>query len=426
MGHVFTRGAKWYVRWADAVGRRRRKATTAKTRREALALLAELEAQVSRVKLGLQAAPVQSRETFHALCEWYLNEVCPEASRENERARLKKHVYAFPLGQTPLALITTDAIAQRLVDAEKSGGPGGRRLKPATINRLRTTLHAVFGAASKPPRRWHGQNPVTEVPIRAVEPIEPVVLVPEVIGAVLAQVNDYWRGVIAVGLYLALRKGEIYGLRKTDYDRRHQVLRVARSHQRNTTKGKRVDTLPVPAVLRPYLDAAFKSSRSFWLFPNVKGEQRGRETDPHLVLRRAVKRAGAVERWEQWCRRCVHRKGKTKVPVSITPKKPPQARCPVCNMVMWVRAVPPHIRFHDTRHSSATNLIRAGVPLPQLQRIIRHADVRTTIKTYGHLVTEDLREAVNAVDHSARSASGGAGFSPKQAPQPPQQQAEKE
>ncbi|PZR07106.1 MAG: hypothetical protein DI536_29045 [Archangium gephyra] len=392
MGWVFKRGKTWHIGWRDAAGVQRRKATPARTSAEARALVAELEAQASRVALGLEAPPVKSRETLQQLCEWWLNERCPEPSRENERARLVRHVFRHELGETPLSLLTADAIEARFEAAEKSGGPDGRRLKPATINRLRTTLHSVFAAASQPPRRWSGANPVAATRIRDVERFHAVTLAPEQIAAVLPLVPDAWRGVMAVGAYMALRRGEIFALKKSDYDRKRQQLRVAASHQRNTTKGGRIDVLPVPRIVQPYLEQAARA-KSLWLFPNSKGQQRTKESDPHLVLRTAVRAAGVVERWESWCRRCKAKHRRT--PVLVTDKKPAPASCSTCGMKLWVRGVPPHIRFHDLRHSTATSLLRAGVPLQHVQRIMRHASIQTTVGIYGHMVTEDLRGSLD-------------------------------
>ncbi len=53
------------------------------------------------------------------------------------------------------------------------------------------------------------------------------------------------------------------------------------------------------------------------------------------------------------------------------------------------------MRFHDLRHATATLLLRAGVDAHRVQRILRYADIRTTLGTYGHLDVEDLREAIN-------------------------------
>jgi site-specific recombinase XerD len=58
------------------------------------------------------------------------------------------------------------------------------------------------------------------------------------------------------------------------------------------------------------------------------------------------------------------------------------------------------MRFHDLRHTFATELLRQGV---DVQRLMRHSDVRVTTKIYAHLVVEDLRAAVDAHTASARS-----------------------
>jgi hypothetical protein len=68
-----------------------------------------------------------------------------------------------------------------------------------------------------------------------------------------------------------------------------------------------------------------------------------------------------------------------------------QRRCPKCNMRMWPSAIPRPMRFHDVRHTTATLLLKAGVPIQHVQRIPRHANVRITVDTYGHLANEDLR-----------------------------------
>jgi integrase len=51
-----------------------------------------------------------------------------------------------------------------------------------------------------------------------------------------------------------------------------------------------------------------------------------------------------------------------------------------------------HIRFHDLRHTCATLLLSNGVSMYQVQEYLRHADISTTINTYGHL---DIRDRTN-------------------------------
>lgn len=417
MGGAIKRGTRWYVRWRNAAGVLQRQVTSAKTEREALSLLAELEGQASRVKLGLEAAPIKIRATLEQLCMWWLADRCPEPSKKNEWLRLRKHVFAHELGRLPLQLVTADAIETRLQQMEK-GDPVKkvRASSPGSLNRLRTTLHSVFTAASEPPRRWQGENPVEATRIRDVEKVEPPTLSPEQIPLMLAKAPASWRGTFATAAYLGLRKGEIFALRKNDYDRGAQQLRVAASHQRATTKGGRFDILPVPAILKPYLEQALKS-RSIWLFPGRFDQQRGRESDPHLIVRTACVAAGIVDHWERWCRRCKG-EGRPTLHVRVTGAKPEPSSCSTCGMKLWVRGSPPlsragkPIRFHDLRHGLATNLLRAGVPLAHVQRILRHASITTTVNIYGHMVTEDLRLSLEAVTGASSGRGMGRGPDP--------------
>ena len=45
----------------------------------------------------------------------------------------------------------------------------------------------------------------------------------------------------------------------------------------------------------------------------------------------------------------------------------------------------PHIRFHELRHSAASNLLNMGFSLKDVQEWLGHSDIKTTANTYGHL-----------------------------------------
>ena len=45
---------------------------------------------------------------------------------------------------------------------------------------------------------------------------------------------------------------------------------------------------------------------------------------------------------------------------------------------------------HMFRHTHATELLRAGWDAAYVQRRLGHAQIQTTVNTYGHLSTEDL------------------------------------
>jgi integrase len=59
-------------------------------------------------------------------------------------------------------------------------------------------------------------------------------------------------------------------------------------------------------------------------------------------------------------------------------------------------------RVHDLRHTCASWMIQAGVPLPVIQQHLGHESIQTTIGVYGHL---DRRSAQAAADAIHRSIS---------------------
>jgi integrase/recombinase XerD len=52
-------------------------------------------------------------------------------------------------------------------------------------------------------------------------------------------------------------------------------------------------------------------------------------------------------------------------------------------------------RFHDLRHTSATNMLSNGIQLPVVQKILGHADMRTTqiyAKVVDELVAKEMKK----------------------------------
>lgn len=52
---------------------------------------------------------------------------------------------------------------------------------------------------------------------------------------------------------------------------------------------------------------------------------------------------------------------------------------------------------HTMRHTAATLMLRAGVPLPMVSRILGHANVGITDAIYGHLTSEDTRGGIETL-----------------------------
>ena len=395
MSKIRQRAGGWAVDYTDERGKRIRlqlKGVTSK--RDAEAHLAELVAQVRRRKLGLEPAPVSVRSTVWQLVDWWLTERCPPGSKVIERQRFERHLKDSELGAMSVAHVRTahfeswfSALETKPVRRPRSAVV--KPLSPASINHLRSKLRTVFERARRE-GVFSGRNPLLETKARRVPKRIRETLTAEEAVRVLAMVPPQWRGFVAAGIYLGLRKGEIAGLLKRDVDLERGLIRVAHSYGRDTTKGAHEDLLPIPEPMVPHLEVALRTP-GLLLFGDVKGRMRKPHSKPDVVLRRAMKNADLCVGYRLICRRCTT-DGKLK-PEVVATRPAPAPQCPVCTTRrLWVTPLPRHMRFHDLRHSMATILLREGVDAHRVQKLMRHASFETTSKTYAHLIVEDLRE----------------------------------
>lgn len=379
---ILKRGSVWYVKWKDATGKWRRQATTARSAADAKLFHAELARQSNRQRLGLDAQPLQTGMAFWNLCEWYLAEHVTQASKRRLISLFKVHAKENSLGGLPLTAINGAVLSTYWKRMEKDG------YSPRSINLVRANFGAVFEAAKRS-HLWAGDNPAWNSDFKEVIRGPRPTLSADEVELVIANVAPAWRTFFAIGCYLGLRKGEICGLRKDAYDPVGRTLYVGTSYGAQHTKGKRWDTLPVPSSLVPYLEEGLKTPGPF-MCPRPDGSMKNENAAPEDILKVSMRRAGLIEKWVHKCRRC--KKNGTTTHIESKDAEPIHCPKPGCGMKMWPSAVHRSgMKFHDMRHTVATLLLKKGTPIQHVQRILRHASITTTVNTYGHLVTEDLR-----------------------------------
>src|SRR5205814_9307039 len=96
-------------------------------------------------------------------------------------------------------------------------------------------------------------------------------------------------------------------------------------------------------------------------------------------------------------------------------------RCARCGMLLWAKPLPRRFRLHDTRHTTATLLLSAGVDLYAVARILRHTDPKVTFETYAHLVPGYLHAQIDRLPKLEKFAALVLQEAPK-ALEPPRRQ----
>ena len=56
-----------------------------------------------------------------------------------------------------------------------------------------------------------------------------------------------------------------------------------------------------------------------------------------------------------------------------------------------------HVSTHSMRHTYRSWLDAVGTPIPVQQKLMRHADIRTTMNVYGDVVTDEMASAASKV-----------------------------
>jgi excisionase family DNA binding protein len=394
----YKRDNTWVIRWRDATGHWHQKRTKCTTKDQARKLLDEIEKGVERLKLGMDpAAGTAPKMTFAELVTWWWDEYGSRLRSGTILGTINKHLVP-ELGTLLLTEVTPPRVEGLLVGKEKV-------LSPKTINTLRGFLLRMFNLAI---RRglWNGINPATRVERRKVPKRLPEYLRFEEVPRVLDALPPQLRPLFATAVYTGMRQGELLGLRKSDVDLEGGTIMVARSYDHETTKGGHADMLPLADELRPFLEEALKASPSQFVFPAGDGSMQTKETALDKRLRAAMGRAGLVTGFIHRCRRCKKEVLAATAEAGRCAGPHPTLIGQTCGMALWPKAVPRHVRFHDLRHTTATLLLKNGVPLATVQRILRHTDPRLTSEVYGHLDVEDMRKAVNGLRFGYKASPG--------------------
>lgn len=200
--------------------------------------------------------------------------------------------------------------------------------------------------------------------------------------------------VVTCGVALGLRLGEVLGLQWADVDTERGRLSVRRALHVTGKRRELADlkskesrrTMPIPAVVLQALErhritqaerrllAGPEWQRSDFVFTT----RIGRPMDGTLVTRDLKAILGRV--WIGGQAECKHTRTRDR-------------ECLDCAAVRL-----PSLSFHGLRHSCASLLLAAGVPVRDVSELLGHSDVRLTLSTYAHVLDEGRARTSGAID----------------------------
>jgi integrase len=286
--------------------------------------------------------------------------------------RTMARIYLQPaLGATPLTALTTRQLDLHYVRLLEDGGRTGGPLARRTVAYAHAILHNALGDAVAV--GLLDTNPADRAEVPRVDPrfddaprrlrtwdadqVADFVRHPQD-----RELHDLWRVALGTGM----RRGELLGLRWEDLDLDVPQLRVAAALtsaggqlRLKGTKTRRVRTLHLDTDTAEVL--ARQPRRAPAPHPLVFTRSDGRPWRPEVV----------TDRWRR----------------------------------QWPGLTLPFVRLHDTRHSHASLLLQAGVPIKVVSERLGHSKVAMTLDVYAHVLPAADRAAAEVIGALVRGST---------------------
>ena len=385
---------RYVADFRDQNGRRRVEApkgpfeSRALEKRAAQDLLAK---RLAEVRAGIFSA-ISERLTFGVVCDRYLESRTRARALTIDEYRFGIETYLRPyFGTQRVEALTPYAVerfrdqlrthvpasiraARNARDAERLSTMPGARLRPLrpgprTINKLLTLLTMILGYAAR--HGWVPRNVADGIeklpqPKGESRLIEQNVLAPVELKQVLEQSVPPYRIPTALAIYTGARQSEILGLRWSDIDWNRSEAHIRRRYRMGEFAAPKSDASTRVVELPAELVADLKR----WRLACPKG--------PHDLV-------------------CPDASGKPMHGSALTARGFKGA---------LRRAGIREVRFHDLRHSFASNLLAAGVDVVTVSRLMGHANPQITLTIYSHVIPKQRHGASELLAALMQGQSG--------------------
>ncbi len=324
----------------------------------------EVLARMDEYKEDLKGA-VLCEDYRMTLGEWldkWLNEHMAFSIRESTKERYRNYIgYIKPqLGHKHVSAITTAEVQIMYNKLKESGRQRchptmGHQLSDSTVRSIHMMLHEAMEYAMR--EHMILKNPTVGTTIPKASAKEMQILTEAQIQTFMEAIkkDELWNDFFYLELMTGLREGEICALKWSDFDSAEGKLAICRTlHSDGTTGDTKtysgMRSIKLPQSAADMLRERKQTAISEWIFPNP------------LKPENAILGSAAYNRLKKILKEC--------------------------NL--------PDIRFHDLRHTFATQAIAGGVDPKSLSHLLGHTKASFSLDRYAH-VTSEMQAGAAAV-----------------------------
>lgn len=212
-------------------------------------------------------------------------------------------------------------------------------IQPATLNRELSLLKHMYTKAIE----WGKckENPAKKVKKLKGEVKRVRYLMPDEVQILLSNCKDDLKPIVSLAVHTGMRQGELFGLRWEQVNLEQGIITL-----HDTKNGERRD-IPMDETVKTILRGIKKKEDQVYVFCNEAGKAFVRLQRSFEV---ALKKCGIED-----------------------------------------------FRFHDLRHTFASNLVMAGEDLNTVRELLGHKDLTMTLR-YAHLSPNHKTKAINVLD----------------------------
>jgi integrase len=385
----------------DDEGKQERKTFSAKTEKELVAKMKEYQYQQMRGELP-KTNTMSLGEWLTSWLENYKKPNLRQTTYENYDTMIKTHILKSAISKTQVQKLTTDQIqkfmkvkaqkgkivivkeeveeqGQKVLKEKKTEQP----LSSRTVNLIHFLIQAALEQAKK--NNMVSNNAASNCELYKDTKKEVIPLGQEEVLSLLKSLKDNrMYTAVLLDLYTGMRRGELLALRWDNVNLDEGIISIVENLVR-VKGGSKIHKPKTKSSIRT-INIPEKVKNALVIHKELQVKEKG----IHKEKQEKAKEKGKVI--ADYC--------DLNLVFCQTNGKRIQPRNFQRMFDGWIvkAGLPEATRFHDLRHTFATNMITAGVDIKTVQSFTGHSDSRTLLDTYSHFVSESQRAAAKTMN----------------------------